>query len=66
MADLRYLASIAHFQEVYYLMLRSCLQTPEFAEGMLQRLDRELRASREVVELVDPLEAFELEDGADR
>ena len=33
---------------------------------MLKRLDIKLRAQREVVELVDPLEAFELEDGADR
>jgi hypothetical protein len=47
-------------------MLRSRLHAPEFAEGMLKRLDRELRASREVIEFVDPLEAFELEDGADR
>ncbi|MBK5965347.1 hypothetical protein CCR95_14945 [Thiocystis minor] len=46
-------------------MLRSRLQTLEFAEGLLQHLDIELRAQREMVELVDPLEAFELEDDAE-
>lgn len=40
-------------------MLRS-LQAHEFAEGLLERLDVELGAKREVIELVNLFQAFEL------
>jgi len=47
-------------------MLCGSLQPHEFAEGVLKRLDIELSTQREVIELVDLLEAFELEDRIDR